>query len=143
MHHRSARLTVHGRLTLCRRVIEEGWSVTKAAWAAGVSRQTGSKWVSRYREHGLAGLENRSTRPLRTPHRVAPVLVRRIEQLRRRRLGSHRIAWMLKMARSTVYRVLRRLGLERLSRLEPRPDPTATSGLRLATSFTWTPRRSG
>jgi transposase InsO family protein len=50
-------------------------------------------------------------------------MVRRIERLRRRRLGSHRIAWMLHLARSTVYRVLCRLGLQRLSRLEPRPEP--------------------
>jgi transposase InsO family protein len=49
--------------------------------------------------------------------------VHRIVRLRRQRLGSHRIAWMLGLARSTVYRVLRRLGLGRLPRLEPRPDP--------------------
>jgi IS30 family transposase len=48
-------------------------------------------------------------------------VVRRIERLRRQRLGSHRIAWMLGMARSTVHRVLQRLGLERLCRLDPKP----------------------
>jgi transposase InsO family protein len=117
--HGSARLSVHSRLTIAVRVIEEGWTVTAAAVAAGVSRQTASKWVSRYRCEGRAGLRDRSTRPRRTPRRLSEELVRSIEDLRRRRMGSHAIAWTLHLARSTVHRVLRRLGLERLSRLEP------------------------
>jgi transposase InsO family protein len=121
--HGSARLSVHSRLTIALRVQEQGWTVTAAAQAANVSRQTASKWVSRYRELGEVGLRDRSTRPRRIPRQLANSLVRRIERLRRRRLGSHRIAWMLELARSTVYRVLRRLGLGKLPRLEPRPDP--------------------
>jgi transposase len=120
--HGSARLTVHSRLTIAIRVIDEGWTVTAAAMAANVSRQTASKWVGRYRELGEEGLRDRSTRPHTIRRRIGIAMVRRIERLRRQRLGSHRIAWMLELARSTVYRVLRRLGLERLSRLEPRPD---------------------
>jgi transposase InsO family protein len=121
--HGSARLSVHSRLTIALRVIEEGWTVTAAAQAANVSRQTASKWVGRYREFGEEGLRDRSTRPHTIRRRLGAAAVRRIERLRRQRLGSHRIAWMLHLARSTVYRVLRRLGLERLSRLEPRRDP--------------------
>lgn len=122
MHHGSALLTVHGRLTLSRRVIEEGWPVTKAAWAAGVSRQTASKWVRRYREEGLAGLRNRSTRPKTSPTRVPDRVEAKIAKLRlKERIGPHRISWALGLARSTVYAVLRRLGLHRLRRLEPRP----------------------
>ena len=121
--HGSARLSVHSRLTIALRVQEQGWTVTAAARAANVSRQTASKWVGRYRELGEIGLRDRSTRPHRIPGQLASALVRRIEHLRRQRLGSHRIAWMLHLARSTVYRVLRRLGLGRLPRLEPRPDP--------------------
>jgi transposase len=121
--HGSARLSVHSRMTIAFRVVEDGWSVTAAARAANVSRQTASKWVARYREVGEAGLGDRSTRPHRISRQLAAPVVRRIEKLRRQRLGSHRIAWMLGLARSTVYRVLRRLGLQRLSRLEPRPDP--------------------
>jgi transposase InsO family protein len=119
--HGSARLSVHSRLTIAVRVTEEGWTVTSAASAANVSRQTASKWVQRFLAEGEHGLEDRSTRPHRIPRRVSGAITRRIERLRRRRLGSHRIAWVLKMARSTVYRVLCRLGLQRLSRLEPRP----------------------
>lgn len=123
IQHGSARLSVHSRLTIALRVVEQGWSVTAAAEAANVSRQTASKWVARYRELGQDGLRDRSTRPHRIPRRLPQAVVRKIERLRRQRLGSHRIGWMLQLARSTVYRILRRLGLERLSRLEPRPDP--------------------
>jgi transposase len=121
--HGSARLSVHSRLTIALRVHEQGWTVTAAARAANVSRQTASKWVARYRDLGEVGLRDRSTRPRRISRQLASSLVRRIGRLRRQRLGSHRIAWMLHLARSTVYRVLRRLGLGRLPRLEPRPDP--------------------
>src|SRR5712692_5431632 len=110
MHHGSARLTVHGRLVLCRRVIEEGWPVSSAAWAAGVSRQTAWKWLCRYRQEGPAGLANRSTRPNRSPRRVPSRVEARIARLRvRERIGPHRISWALGLARSTVYAVLRRL----------------------------------
>jgi transposase len=121
--HASAHLTVHSRLTICRRVTEEGWTIVAASRAAGVHRHTVSKWVRRFQAEGPGGLQNRSTRPHRIPRHVPAELVGRIEDLRRQRLGSHRIAWMLGMARSTVYKVLRRLGLSRLSRLEPRPAP--------------------
>jgi transposase InsO family protein len=121
--HGSARLSVHSRLTIAERVIEGGWTVTAAASAANVSRQTASKWVRRFREEGVAGLRDRSTRPLTIPRRVAAELVRAIERLRRtERLGPHRIGWVLGLAASTVYAVLRRLGLHRLRRLEPRPE---------------------
>ncbi len=49
-----------GRLTMVRRVIEQGWSLAEAAEAAGVSERTCSKWVSRYRAEGEAGLHDRS-----------------------------------------------------------------------------------
>jgi len=121
MHHGSARLTVHGRRTLVQRVTEQGWSVSKAAWAAGVSRQTASKWVSRFRVHGWEGLANRTTRPRRSPSRVPARLVATIAKVRtRQRLGPHRMSWLLGVARSTIYAVLRRLGLNRLRRLEPK-----------------------
>jgi transposase InsO family protein len=121
--HGSARLSVHSRLTIAVRVTEQGWTVSAAAVAANVSRQTACKWVRRFLAEDEEGLNDRSTRPHRIPRRVPAALTRRIERLRRQRLGSHRIAWMLGMARSTVHRVLCRLGLERLSRLEPRPAP--------------------
>jgi transposase len=61
--HGSARLSIHSRLTIATRVLEEGWSVTAAAAAANVSRQTASKWVARFREEGPVGVRDRSTAP--------------------------------------------------------------------------------
>ena len=121
MHHGSARLTVHGRQTICRRVLKEGWTLSRAAWAAGVSRQTASKWLHRFLLDGEAGLHNRSTRPHRSPLRLAARHVARIARARLRlRWGPHRLGWSLGYPRSTVYQVLRRLGLSRRSALEPR-----------------------
>jgi transposase InsO family protein len=89
-----------------------------------VSRQTASKWVARFRAEGEAGLRDRSTRPHRLRASVPGRVVAAIERLRRRRRwGPRRIGWELEIAASTVYAVLRRLGLHRLSRLEPRPAP--------------------
>jgi transposase InsO family protein len=117
--HGSARLSVHSRLTIARRVLEEGWTVTAAARAADVSRQTASNWVKRFAAEGVAGLADRSTRPHTIPRQVAQDLVSLIRALRLQRMGPHRIGWTLGVARSTVYAVLRRLGLSHLRRLEP------------------------
>jgi len=46
MAHPNARLTPHGRRLLADRV-RAGWTITAAARAAGISRQTGSKWWHR------------------------------------------------------------------------------------------------
>ena len=114
MSHPNARLTVHGRRVLVERV-ESGWSVSDAARAAGVSRQTAGKWVGRYREFGDPGLLDASSRP----HRVRPrVPIRRSRRIIKARLlhkrGPHWLAWKLRVARSTIYSVLRRSGLNRL-----------------------------
>src|SRR5205809_952070 len=46
--HANAPLGPKGRALMVRRVIEEGWSLTEAAEAAGASERTLSKWVDRY-----------------------------------------------------------------------------------------------
>ena len=119
--HGSARLSVHSRHLIAVRVIEEGWSKTAAAAAAGVSRHTAAKWVDRFLAEGAQGLEDRSTRPHRCRPMVPAHLVAKIRRLRERRLGSHYIAHWLKIARSTVHKVLRRLGMGRLAPLQPKP----------------------
>ena len=121
MAHRNARLTLHGRLLLCRRIEDEGWLVTAAAEAAGVSRQTASKWRRRLALEGPAGLADRSSARRRPPQRIGGALLRRIVALRLRlRVGPHWIGWLTGAPRSSVYAVLRRLGLSRLRALEPR-----------------------
>jgi transposase InsO family protein len=121
MAHRNARLTRHSRLLLCRRIEHEGWTVTAASAAAGVSRQTAWKWRRRLQLEGPASLSDRSSARRRPPRRIGGRLLRRIVALRLRlRVGPHWIGWLTGAARSSVYAVLRRLGLNRLRALEPR-----------------------
>ena len=104
------------------RVVEQGWSLTKAAAAAEVSDRTCSKWVARYRAEGEAGLLDRSSAPGSIPHRTPDDRVEVIVALRRLRMTGAEIALCLGMALSTVSAVLLRVGLGKLSRLEP-PEP--------------------
>ena len=69
MAHPSARLTVFGRQLLVKRVVIDGWPTATVAEQLGISRATAYKWVRRYRTDGLAGLEDRSSRPRRSPRR--------------------------------------------------------------------------
>ena len=117
--HPNAKTTPEARWLLVCRVLREGWTVRDAAQALGVSPRTAYKWLARYREEGRRGLADRRSRPHRMPRRTPARVVRRIEQLRRRRLTTWEIAERVPVAASTVSRILRRLGLHRLSRLEP------------------------
>jgi transposase InsO family protein len=115
-------LTVFGRQLLVDRVEVDGWTLARAAEAAGVSRQTATKWTRRYRQFGPAGLEDRSSRPQRSPRalpeaQVAAILAARHEL----GVGPHRLAPVVGSPRSTIGDVLRRHGL---SRLADRDRPT-------------------
>jgi hypothetical protein len=68
MAHANARLTEFGRLLLVQHINELGWPPAQAAQSLGVSRATAYKWLARYRQHGQAGLADRSSRPHRCPH---------------------------------------------------------------------------
>ena len=121
MSHPNARLTAHGRLLLCRRIEGEGWPVREAAAAAGVSRQTASKWLGRWRSEGPEGLSDRSSRPRRIALRIVGPLLRRVVLLRlTKRRGPAWIAWHADLAPATVYRALRRHHLQHLRALNPR-----------------------
>lgn len=122
-NHKNARLTVHGRLLLVRRVIDEGLRPEEAAQAAGVSLRTVYKWLKRYRAEGEAGLHNRSSRPRQSPSVTPRAVVRKVATLRRQRMTYRQIAERLGVSSSTVGRILQRAGMNRLSSLEPaRPD---------------------
>jgi len=113
--HRKAKLTVFGRRLLVDRIELEGWPIAHAAAMTGVSRQTATKWVRRYRADGLAGLEDRSSRPHRSPRRLAPEQVAAILAARHELgVGPHRLAPVVGSPRSTITDVLRRHGLSRL-----------------------------
>ena len=87
----------------------------------GLSRQTAGKWVRRYRQLGVSGLEDRSSRPRRLRQPTSAELVSRVEALRRERWTGHRIARQTCLSRATVSRILRRLKLSRMRDLEPGP----------------------
>ena len=120
--HANAPLGPKGRLTMVRRVVDERWSLAEAAEAAGVSDRTCRTWVDRYLAEGEAGLLDRSSAPRSIPHRTPDELVEVIVALRRLRMTGAEIAFCLAMALSTVSAVLLRVGLGKLSRLEP-PEP--------------------
>jgi transposase InsO family protein len=120
--HANAALSLKGRRQLCRRVLEEGWTVSEAAEAAEVSVRCAAKWVRRYRAEGELGLLDRSSAPRSIPHRTSERRVEAIAALRRLRMTGPEIAEVLGMACSTVSGVLKRIGLGKLSRLEP-PEP--------------------
>jgi transposase InsO family protein len=117
--HANAPLGPKGRAIMVRRVLEEGIALTEAAEAAGVSARTAGKWVRRYRTEGEAGLLDRSSAPRTVHNATAPDRVEAIAALRRLRLTGPEIAETLEMATSTVSAVLKRIGLGKLSRLEP------------------------
>jgi transposase InsO family protein len=119
--HRNSKLTPLTRAALAERVDRLGWSVADAAQAMCISTRTAYRWLARHRAEGAAGLVERSSRAHRIPHRTSPAVCERIVSLRHRRLTAAQIALRLAMPRSTVAAVLKRRGLERLSRLTPKP----------------------
>ncbi|HHB80218.1 MAG TPA: IS481 family transposase [Aliiroseovarius sp.] len=116
--HKNARLTPKGREVLVAR-LERGERPADVACAMGVSIRTVYKWRKRYRNEGLAGLQDRSSRPLRSPTRTAAPLEARVLRLRRERRIMDRIADETGLSRSTVGRILARHGLNRWRDLAP------------------------
>jgi transposase InsO family protein len=100
-------------------VLEQGWAQARVAERFQVARGTVSKWVARFRAEGAAGLEDRSSRPHRSPNQTPQRTERRIIALRvTRRWGPHRIAYHLGLPRSTVSKVLRRYRVPLLGHID-------------------------
>src|SRR5437763_4047186 len=131
--HANHRACPSSRRLLCRRVLEEGWTLRRAAEAAGCSSRTAAKWVARCRA-GDGQLLDRSSRPARCPARLPQQRVDAIERLRRLRMTAAEIAEVLGLPLSTVSLWLRRIGNgayarldgsshERTAALTPLPQP--------------------
>ena len=116
--HKNAPMTPAGRLRMVQAVLR-GEPIKAVAEGFRVDRKTVRKWVRRYRLDGLKGLNDGSSRPKRSPLRIAKATAQRIVVLRRRRWTMEAIARELKVSRATVCRVLKREGLSRLSALDP------------------------
>jgi transposase InsO family protein/transposase len=119
--HANAALSFRQRERMVRRVVEEGWSITKAAEAAEVSDRTCAKWVARYRAEGVAGLLDRSSAPALVANRTEEHTIQAIAALRRLRFTGPEIAEVLDRPLSTVSGILARIGMGRLGRLGLEP----------------------
>lgn len=141
MSHSRAKLNPYGRRLLCER-IQAGFPVRVAARMVGISHAGAYVIWHRYTAEGEGAFELRSSRPRRIARRTAASVERRIErERRRRRWGPLRLSWLLGLARSTIYAVLRRLGLARGAiSIRARRRRAATSGRCRATCCTSTPR---
>ena len=119
MSNAKPRLSPFSRLLLVQR-IAAGRPVAHVAKEMGVSRATAHKWLRRFREEGLDGLADRSSRPHRSPQRLSSRLERKVLACRANsRQGALQIAWELDLNASTVGRVLRRHQVPLLSWLDP------------------------
>ncbi|MEU0048611.1 IS481 family transposase [Streptomyces sp. NPDC006309] len=100
-------------------VVEDGWTLRRAAERFQVSPTTAQRWADRYRAQGEAGMSDLSSRPHTSPRRIPTGTERRIIKVRiLRRWGPARIAHLLRLVPSTVHRVLTRYGLARLTHLD-------------------------
>ena len=119
--HANAALSLNKRRVLCRRVVDERWTLTEAAAAAEVSVRCARKWVGRYRAEGELGLLDRPSTPATVANRTDERRIEAIAALRRLRFTGPEIAEVLGMALSTVSGILTRIGMGRLGRLGLEP----------------------
>ena len=119
--HKNARLSFRSREALVRFVVEQGATRNAAAAAFRVGAKTAGKWVSRYLASGIEGLLDRSSRPHRSPRRLASNLAERVVELRRGHMPGYEIARRTGISPASVSRILRRARLSRWRDLNPPP----------------------
>ena len=117
--HKNARLTPKGREDMVRAVVHGGLTKVAAARRFNSTPKTVAKWVDRFNAEGVDGLRDRSSRPLSSPGQTPAATCTAVEALRRQRYSGKQIASELTISPATVSRILRRLGLNKLSALEP------------------------
>jgi len=122
-YHHNARLVIYSREQLAKSVVEGRLSLREAAAERGLSRQSASKWVHRYRALGTGGLADLSSRPHRSPRQTPAAVAERVGQLRRERKTGVQIALLTGLSRPTVSRILTRLKLNKIRMLEPKLPP--------------------
>jgi len=117
--HKNAKLTPRGREEIVKRRAAGETSAAIAA-ALGVSSATVCKWVRRHKTEGMAGLQDRSSRPRRLRQKASKEQEDAVEALRRKRMPFWKIAAEVGLSRATVARIGKAKGLSRLSALEPK-----------------------
>jgi transposase len=117
--HKNAPMTPRGREMMVRVVLERGLRKAAAARQFNTTPKTVGKWIERFEGEGVEGLRDRSSRPLSSPSQATPAVFATVEALRRQRHTGEQIAAEVGVSAATVSRILKRLGLNRLSALEP------------------------
>jgi transposase InsO family protein len=117
--HKNARLTPRRREEMACAVVQGRYSQARAARIYGVTSKIVSRWVKRFLADGVAGMKDRSSRPLMSPRRTDTRVAEMITRLRRQRLTGKHIAQQTGVSPATVSRVLKRAGLSRLKDIEP------------------------
>jgi len=107
---------------MVRRVLFDGQAQDQVAAAFATTAKTVAKWIDRYQVEGLAGLEDRSSRPRRLRNPTPADVVEQIVELRRQRITGDHIAKETGVSPATVSRVLRAAGVSRMKDLDP-PEP--------------------
>lgn len=117
--------------------LKDEWNIASLCRYYGISRKTGYKWLARFQDEGLSGLEERSRAPRRHPNAVPEALQEQIVAFRGKhphwgpRKLVHRLAQIHPQTRwpapSTVGEILKRQGLTvprwRKRRTPPHPWP--------------------
>jgi transposase len=94
--------------------------VTKAM---GISRQCAHRWVRRFDQEGMVGLEDRSSRPHHSARATAARRERQVIAARRKhRYGPTQLAELTGVPERTVTRILRRAGEPRLCECDGPPS---------------------
>ncbi len=113
--HPNAPLTAVGRRLMVACVLDQGWTVAATADRFQVDAKTVRKWRDRYVGEGEPGLEDRSSRPHRSPDRTPRQMRRKVCRIRKkRRWGADHIAHEVGLAASTVQNILNAAGEGRL-----------------------------
>lgn len=109
------------RLRFVMEVESDVFEMNELCQRYGVSRKTGYKWLQRYRQEGVAGLQDRSRAPLHCPHRTPEAIADVLIEGRHRHphWGAEKVVDWLRLrqpevkwpAASTAQEILKQAGL--------------------------------
>jgi len=121
------------RMEMVSQYEREGETVSELARWYGVSRKTVYKWIGRYEQEGLRGLEEQSRAPHEHPQAISQEMEKRILEWKAKKplWGAPKIhAQLVELvdcpSESTVSNVLARHGLVRKQRRRSRATPSAS-----------------
>lgn len=100
-------------------MLEGGLRPEEGAQACGLSVRTAYKWLHRFRTEGMAGLNDRSSRPKSCPHALPVAVQKQVIEQQDSRQTYRQISQKCGVGQSAIGCRLKRAGLNRLVSLEP------------------------